>query len=140
MNWNNVLKLKFRVYDPELKQFITDFDFPRLLEGFTDIKDKPVKARYHTCYNEHGLILGFYQQNGDWNECILFMASGFRDNLGNELYMYDKIQHTDDNLNGFKGVIDIEQGRWVIRYDSDRTAPLADRCEFIKFVGLPDTD
>lgn len=140
MNWNIIPNIKFKIYDPELKQFFADSDAiaAKINSGNGNTFEDEHKDRYFICYNESGLIFGFFQKNGDWAECKLFPWSGYTDNKGDELYLYDKVQHTD--ANEWKGVIDIEDGRWVIRYDSQRTALLKDRIEYIKFVGDPDLD
>lgn len=139
MNWNNIPNIKFKIYDPELKQFFAGSDAiaPKINSGGNVFKDKH-KNRYYICYNESGLIFGFDKENGDWDECKIFPWSGYTDPNGTELYLYDKVKHTD--ANEWKGVIDIEDGRWVIRYDSQRTALLKDRVEYIRFVGDPDPD
>lgn len=138
MNWNNIPDLKFKVYDPELKKFFTGKDeiAPKIKSGHNDFEDEH-KDRYYICFGENGLILGFYLANGDWDECKLFPFSSYRDKNGIELYLYDKVKHVDSD---FKGVVDIEQGRWVVRYDSQRTALLADRVEYLEFVSDPDPD
>jgi len=132
MNWNNIQKIKFKIYDEELNQFFADDELAELIHG-SEEKQK----RYFPVFNESELTFGYHLANGDWRECNIFQYSGYRDKNGKELYLYDVIKHADAS---WAGVIDIEQGRWVVRYDSQRTAPLADRHEYIEFAGHPTID
>ncbi len=120
--------IKFKVYDPELKRFIVDSELSDKISSTNDLK------RYFLIYGEDGIILGFHQENGDWSECKIFVHSGFCDFIGKDLYFGDKIKHHDFDITG---VIDIEYGKWVVRYDTSRTALLADRSEHLLLVGDP---